>query len=123
MHKNYREKLSAFLSQFIYERRIARIDKVLNNRTNYISVVLEDIYQPHNASAVLRSCDCLGIQDVHIIENNYEYSYNTDVTKGNGLFSFNETLLKRRQAVEPDEQTDSDEDKNNDDWACGFGNG
>ena len=82
MQKKYREKLSAFLTQFIYERRISRIDEVLNNRTNYISVVLEDIYQSHNASAVLRSCDCFGIQDIHIIENNYEYSYNADVTKG-----------------------------------------
>jgi tRNA (guanosine-2'-O-)-methyltransferase len=44
--------------------------------------VLEDIYQPHNASAVLRTCDCFGIQDVHIIENNNEYQVNPDVALG-----------------------------------------
>jgi tRNA (guanosine-2'-O-)-methyltransferase len=44
--------------------------------------VLEDIYQPHNASAVLRSCDCFGIQDVHIIENSNKYEVNPDVALG-----------------------------------------
>lgn len=38
-------------------------------RTRHFTVVLEDIFQPHNASAVLRSCDCFGVQDVHVIEN------------------------------------------------------
>ena len=51
-------------------------------RTRYLTVVLEDIYQAHNASAVLRSCDCLGIQDVHIIENGNSYEVNPDVALG-----------------------------------------
>lgn len=78
----YREKLTSFINQFIFERRIERIEEVLNYRTDYITVVLEDIYQPHNASAVLRSCDCFGINNVHIIENNYEYTINPDVSMG-----------------------------------------
>jgi tRNA (guanosine-2'-O-)-methyltransferase len=45
-------------------------------------VVLEDIYQPHNASAVLRSCDCFGIQDIHIIENKNKYNINPDIALG-----------------------------------------
>jgi tRNA (guanosine-2'-O-)-methyltransferase len=44
--------------------------------------VLEDIYQSQNASAVLRTCDCFGIQDVHIIENKNEYKINPDVALG-----------------------------------------
>ena len=51
-------------------------------RTRYLTVVLEDIYQPHNASAVLRSCDCFGIQDIHIIENRNKYRLNPDITLG-----------------------------------------
>jgi tRNA (guanosine-2'-O-)-methyltransferase len=47
-----------------------------------MTVVLEDIYQPHNASAVLRSCECFGIQDIHIIENQNEYHINPDVVMG-----------------------------------------
>ena len=44
--------------------------------------MLEDIYQAHNASAVLRSCECFGIQDVHIIENRNEYRISPDVALG-----------------------------------------
>ncbi|MFH0999751.1 MAG: RNA methyltransferase [Bacteroidota bacterium] len=55
---------------------------VIQQRTRYLTVVLEDIYQPQNASAVLRTADCLGIQDVHIIENKNEYVLNPEVTLG-----------------------------------------
>ncbi|MGM0649321.1 MAG: TrmH family RNA methyltransferase [Bacteroidota bacterium] len=81
MH-DYKRKLTQFLLQFIYKRRIERIEEVLNFRTGYVSVVLEDIYQSQNASAVLRSCDCFGIQNVHIIENQNTYTLNPDVTMG-----------------------------------------
>ena len=64
------------------DRRAELFDQVLDFRTNYITVVLENIFQPHNASAVLRSCDCFGIQTVHIIENDNEYNINPDVTLG-----------------------------------------
>ncbi len=47
-----------------------------------MTIVLEDIFQPHNASAVLRTCDCFGIQDVHIIENRNKYEVNPDVALG-----------------------------------------
>lgn len=57
-------------------------DQVLNQRTRHITVVLENIYQPHNASAVLRSCDCFGIQDVHIVENGNKYETSTGVDMG-----------------------------------------
>jgi len=56
--------------------------KVLSDRTRYITVVLENIYQPHNASAVLRSCDCFGVHEVHIIENSYAYEVNPQVALG-----------------------------------------
>ncbi len=78
----YRNKLTNFLLQFIYERRYERITEVLDHRTPYIHVLLEDIYQSHNASAVLRSCDCFGVQNVHIIENNNAFRINPDVTMG-----------------------------------------
>jgi tRNA (guanosine-2'-O-)-methyltransferase len=44
--------------------------------------LLEDIYQSQNASAVLRTCDCTGIQDVHIIEEYNQYEVNPDVSLG-----------------------------------------
>jgi len=61
--------LLSHLLEFVSENKKSKFDEVIQYRTRYITIVLEDIYQPHNASAVLRSCDCFGIQDVHIIEN------------------------------------------------------
>lgn len=77
-----KEALQEYLSGFISENKRSKFDVIIKNRTRYITVVLEDIYQPHNASAVLRSCDCFGIQDVHIIENQNEYEVNEDIALG-----------------------------------------
>lgn len=74
--------LLTFLSDFVTERRLERLRHVLEYRTRYITVALEDIYQPHNASAVLRTCDGFGVQDVHIIENRNSYTVNPDVALG-----------------------------------------
>lgn len=72
----------AYLSSFLTERRNQTIDRALDHRTRYLTVALEDIYQSQNASAVLRTCECFGIQDVHIIENRNEYKLNPDVVMG-----------------------------------------
>ncbi len=77
-----RKKIIEELSGFITQRRRELFDRVLDLRTRYITVVLEDIYQSHNASAVLRTCECFGIQDVHIIENRNPYNINPDVVLG-----------------------------------------
>jgi tRNA (guanosine-2'-O-)-methyltransferase len=71
-----------FLCNFVTSNRKQRFEEVANNRTRHITIVLEDLYQPHNASAVLRTCDCFGIQDVHIIENKNRYDVNPDVALG-----------------------------------------
>ena len=71
-----------FLTPFITDERRQRFEEVLDYRTRHVTVVLEDIFQPHNASAVLRSCDLRGIQDVHIVENANHYDVNPDVVLG-----------------------------------------
>lgn len=73
---------TSWLSQFVTEARMRRFREVLALRTRHLTIVLEDIFQPHNASAVLRSCECFGIQDVHIIENRNRYQVNPDVALG-----------------------------------------
>jgi tRNA (guanosine-2'-O-)-methyltransferase len=75
-------KLIEFLKDFTTESRIKRFEDVIQFRTRHITVALEDIYQSHNSSAVLRSCDCFGIQDVHIIESKNEHIVNPDVALG-----------------------------------------
>ena len=78
----YKIKLCEFFKNLKLEKRGDLMDRVLKDRTRYVTVALENIYQPHNASAVLRSCDCFGVQDVHIIENSYQYELNPQVSLG-----------------------------------------
>lgn len=78
----YIQKLIEHLSGCITESRLSLFKRILAERTRYITVLLEDIYQSQNASAVLRTCDCTGIQDVHIVEQRNEYEINPDVALG-----------------------------------------
>jgi len=78
----YTLDLIEHLSGCVTENRLANFTQVLAERTRYITVLLEDIYQSQNASAVLRTCDCTGIQDVHIVEEQNEYEINRDVALG-----------------------------------------
>lgn len=70
------------LLEMISEHKNQLFEKVIQNRTRHLTVVLEDIFQSQNASAVLRSADCFGLQDVHIIEKRNEYTINPDVALG-----------------------------------------
>jgi len=70
------------LSQYVSDHKKSFIEKVLGQRTRHLTLVLEDIYQSQNASAVVRTCECLGLQDIHIIENESSYSVNKRVLKG-----------------------------------------
>lgn len=58
------------------------IDEVLEHRTKHVTFVLEDIYHTQNASAVIRTCDCFGIQDLHVIEDKHEFDVNPRVVRG-----------------------------------------
>ena len=71
-----------YLEKFMMQSRIERINEVLQKRTRYITLVLEDIYHPQNASALIRTAECFGIQDIHIIEKNKVYSPNADIVRG-----------------------------------------
>jgi tRNA (guanosine-2'-O-)-methyltransferase len=70
------------LSQFVSEHKKDFINSVLYSRTRHITVVLEDIYQSQNASAAVRTSECMGIQDIHIIEQRAKYDINPRVLKG-----------------------------------------
>jgi len=74
--------LAQHLGSFIAPQRRARIEEVLAQRTRRLTAMLEDIFQTHNASAVLRSCECFGLQDVYIVEERYRYRVNPEVVLG-----------------------------------------
>ncbi len=62
------KELVAYLEGFLTPRRKALFEKVVEQRTNHFTVATEDVYQLHNTSAVMRSCDVFGIQNIHVIE-------------------------------------------------------
>lgn len=64
------------------EGRKARFEEVLKYRTRHITVALENLLQPHNASAIIRNCDCFGIQDLHIIENDKTFAPAEEIARG-----------------------------------------
>ena len=78
----YQNALTQYLEGFVSERRKGRLTEVLAERTNHLTVVLEDVYQSHNFSAVLRSADIFGIQNIHFIENRNKYKISEDVSMG-----------------------------------------
>ncbi len=98
------KKLVEYLSEYVTPERLTLFDRVLEHRTRYIAVALEDIYQPHNASAVLRSMDCFGLQDAHIIENSNEYRVNPDVALGASkwlnLIRYNQSSNNTKEAIQ-----------------------
>ncbi|WGK69251.1 RNA methyltransferase [Candidatus Haliotispira prima] len=70
------------LAKGLTPKRLERMRQVLAHRTRYLSIVLEDIYQPHNASAVLRTCDAYGVQDIHVIQKNNVFTPNPEISLG-----------------------------------------
>lgn len=82
------DSLTAHLAEFVTAEKLARMEEVLVQRTDHIRVVIEDVYQPHNGSAVVRSCECFGLQHLHIIEERYPYQVNPDVTMGSSKWMY-----------------------------------
>lgn len=72
----------AYLESFLSARRLERFREILSQRTRYITVALEDVYQMHNASAVIRSCDVFGIQDAHLVEARFGRRLDTKIAMG-----------------------------------------
>lgn len=71
-----------FLENILTENRKEKFLKVLKNRTNHFTVVVEDIFQMHNASAVMRSCEVFGIQELNVIEQRYGKSIDKEIAMG-----------------------------------------
>lgn len=61
-------QLYKYLESLLTERRKNLFQDILAQRTRHFTVVTEDVYQLHNTSAVMRSCDIFGIQDLHVVE-------------------------------------------------------
>lgn len=70
------------LRPFVTDERFELLNSILSKRTRYMTLVLENMYHTHNASAVLRTCECFGIQDVNIVENSNQFVIHPDIVRG-----------------------------------------
>ncbi|CAN1560981.1 SpoU rRNA methylases [Flavobacteriaceae bacterium] len=72
----------AFLENILTDNRKEKFLKVLNDRTNHFTIAVEDVFQMHNASAVMRSCEVFGIQELHVIEERYGKRIDKEIAMG-----------------------------------------
>ena len=79
---NEKSVLKPYLESYVTESKREQMHEVLRHRTRHVAVVLENIFQPHNAAAAVRSCECFGFQELHVIEESYDHVINPDVTMG-----------------------------------------
>ena len=71
-----------YLEEFITDNRRQRFLEVLQNRTNHFCVAIEDVYQLHNTSAVMRSCEVFGIQNLYVIEEKFGKEIDKEIALG-----------------------------------------
>ncbi|MEN8788403.1 MAG: RNA methyltransferase [Flavobacteriaceae bacterium] len=76
------QNLLTYLESFLTSHRKERFMEVLGSRTNFLTVVAEDVFQMHNASAIVRSCDVFGIQQLHLIVDRFGNSIDKNIAVG-----------------------------------------
>lgn len=81
---NIDDKVLAQFYEMINESKQTMFDSIAAERTRHITVVMENVRKDHNASAVLRTCDCFGIQDLHAIEKGKDYTIQREIARGAG---------------------------------------
>lgn len=75
-------RLLSYLENFITEERKNRFTEILSLRTNHFTVAVEDVFQMHNTSAVVRSCEIFGVQNAHLIEQKYGKRLDSKIAMG-----------------------------------------
>lgn len=92
--KTEREQVE-YLMDFVTDEKRELFERLVRERTDYVTIVLEDLFQSHNQSAVMRTADCTGVQNVHLIENRNKYDETSTVSMGARewltLYRYNET--------------------------------
>ncbi len=70
------------LFALVTEKKKNLFNHIAEQRTNHVTVVMEDINKEHNASAVMRTCDCFGVQNISVIEKNQKFTIHRDIAMG-----------------------------------------
>jgi len=72
----------AFLEGFLTESRKSKFEEILSKRTQHFTVAIEDIFQLHNTSAVMRSCEVFGVQELHVVQEKYGKTIDSEIAMG-----------------------------------------
>jgi tRNA (guanosine-2'-O-)-methyltransferase len=72
----------AYLETFITENRRDKFLDILQSRTKHFTIAIEDVFQLHNTSAVMRTCEVFGIQQMHVIEEKYGKKIDKEIALG-----------------------------------------
>ncbi|GGC92020.1 tRNA (guanosine(18)-2'-O)-methyltransferase [Flavobacterium lutivivi] len=75
-------KFLEYLEGFLTDSRKEKFLKILENRTNHFTIAMEDVYQLHNTSAVMRSCEVFGIQELNVVEQKFGKRIDTEIAMG-----------------------------------------
>ena len=89
------QELLTYLEHFITEERKERFLQVISARTNHFTVAMEDVFQMHNTSAVVRTCEVFGVQQAHSIEGRFGKRLDAKIAMGAqkwvDVFRYNDT--------------------------------
>ncbi|PLX41818.1 MAG: RNA methyltransferase [Deltaproteobacteria bacterium] len=76
------ETLRDILTGIMTPRRMERLISVLEGRLGSLRLVVENLHDPHNMSAVVRSCEAFGVQHLHVVDSKGEFKLSRGITKG-----------------------------------------
>lgn len=74
--------LIEYLKSFVNAGKLERINEVLSQRTNKFTVLLEEVFKLQNVGAIIRTCDCFGLQNLHFIESETKFKVSLKTTQG-----------------------------------------
>lgn len=77
----YRERID-YLATFMTEERFALFGRTLAQRTNYMTILAENTFHPHNAAALIRHCEAFGVQQMHTIETRCQFDPSQNISRG-----------------------------------------
>lgn len=69
------------LETYVAAERLARVDQVLRQRLGSITAVFEDVFDPHNVAACVRTCEAYGLQELHWVLNKHDLRLQSTVAK------------------------------------------
>jgi tRNA (guanosine-2'-O-)-methyltransferase len=86
MNEQTKKELVDYLGEYVTPEKKEKIETILALRTQHLTVALEDVFQPHNASAIVRSTECFGVQDVYCVQDKYRFKVNQGVARGSAYW-------------------------------------